>query len=931
MTTSITCKSNSEKALIPIKVLGALCNSTIDYKVDEKVSTLELTIEQTSPFTKETVRIAKETGYKDVVSGITEVSMYCNGDSDNWMELVQDMSIWVYGDVAKSADELKSVLSKVGTHLASQSYLSSTSISGIDVVVCFVLIAALEKVGGGIEDEATMKWLTSIVTNQFVIDTIGNIQIPTSTASRSSDDDMKVEQTEADIDNEVIQKLSSLDICHDTYSHVECNTCDDLQNNVPLPTSSSSSSTSSSTKETHTKNLFLKDKKHGMFLVTVSPSSSVNTKELGKALKLQGKVNLRFADEKTLWDNLKVKPGCVGPLSILNDASNKVTLVLDKSLLDMDKIHSHPLLNTFSTSLTPQDLLNYIKECAHEPIILSFEPSSSSASSQPSASASNGKAPANHPPSSKKQSSTKTSASSQSNNTQDKKSTKKGETLLRLQWSKKENFPAWYSDLIVLSEMISYYDISGCYILRPWSFKIWELIQRWFNTQLEPMKVENSYFPLFVSADRLEKEKDHVEGFAPEVAWVTKSGEDQLAKPIAIRPTSETIMYPAFSDWIRSHRDLPLKLNQWSNVVRWEFKDPTPFLRSREFLWQEGHTAHATFEEAQLMVRQALELYRGVYEDLLAVPVIPGYKTEKEKFAGGYRTTTVEAYIPGSGRAIQGATSHNLGQNFGKMFDINYQDESGKNQIVWQTSWGLTTRTIGVMVMVHGDDQGLVLPPRVSPLQVVIIPIISKKVTFDDVSPYCMAIYQTLLDIGIRVKYDDRELYNPGWKYNHWEQKGVPIRIEVGPRDIKANQCRIVIRHSNEKLDVSVDTLSSTIPAQLETIQKQMFEKAKKERDAHLVQVTDWKDFVPNLELNNLVMTPWCGPEHTDWEEWVKKTSREESLVLRNQSEEEETTATSVAAKTLCIPFDQPEMEKGMKCIASGLEATCWCVWGRSY
>lgn len=479
--------------------------------------------------------------------------------------------------------------------------------------------------------------------------------------------------------------------------------------------------------------------------------------------------------------------------------------------------------------------------------------------------------------------------------------------------------------------MISYYDISGCYILRPWSFKIWELIQNWFNYKLLPMKVDNSYFPLFVSSDRLEKEKDHVEGFAPEVAWVTKSGEDELAKPIAIRPTSETIMYPVFSDWIRSHRDLPLKLNQWSNVVRWEFKDPTPFLRSREFLWQEGHTAHANLEEAESMVREALELYRGVYEDLLAVPVIPGYKTEKEKFAGGHRTTTVEAYIPGSGRAIQGATSHNLGQNFGKMFDINYQDESGNTQIVWQTSWGLTTRTIGVMVMVHGDDQGLVLPPRVAPLQVVIIPIISKTLSFQDVTPYCMAIYNTLHEVGIRVKFDDRDLYNPGWKYNHWEQKGVPIRIEVGPRDIKANQCRVVIRHSNEKLDLAVDQLASTIPSTLETIQTQMFQKAKKERDDHLVQVTNWKDFVPNLELNNLVMTPWCGPEHTEWEEWVKKTSREESLALRNQSEEEERTATSVAAKTLCIPFDQPEMEKGMKCIASGLEATCWCVWGRSY
>ena len=242
-----------------------------------------------------------------------------------------------------------------------------------------------------------------------------------------------------------------------------------------------------------------------------------------------------------------------------------------------------------------------------------------------------------------------------------------------------------------------------------------------------------------------------MEGFAPEVAWVTKSGETELAKPIAIRPTSETIMYPAFSDWVKSHRDLPLKLNQWSNVVRWEFKYPTPFLRSREFLWQEGHTVHTSIDGADEMVMQALDLYRGVYEDLSAVPVIKGYKTEKEKFAGGYRTTTCEAYIPGSGRAIQGATSHNLGQNFGKMFDITYQDEKGGSQIAWQTSWGLTTRTIGVMVMVHGDDTGLVMPPHVAPLQAVIVPIVSKKLTAELAGPYCDAILEDLKANGVCV------------------------------------------------------------------------------------------------------------------------------------------------------------------------------------
>lgn len=328
---------------------------------------------------------------------------------------------------------------------------------------------------------------------------------------------------------------------------------------------------------------------------------------------------------------------------------------------------------------------------------------------------------------------------------------------------------------------------------------------------------------------------------------------------------------------------------------------------------------------------QGLELYRRVYEELLACPVIPGKKTEKEKFAGGHTTTTVEAYIAGSGRAIQGATSHNLGQNFGKMFDINFQDETGKTQIAWQTSWGLTTRTIGVMVMVHGDDKGLVMPPRVAPLQVVIVPIISKKLPIEVCSPYCQAILEDLLELGIRAKFDDRVLYNPGWKYNHWEQKGVPIRVEVGPRDMEKKQARVAFRYNGESMDLSIDGLATILKDKLEDIQEKMFAKAKAARDSHVVQVTEWKDFVPNLELNNLVLTPWCGGEHQDWEEWVKTTSREESLKARGEEGEDDKTATSLAAKTLCIPFDQPALPEGTKCIASGLPATCWVLWGRSY
>ncbi|CAM9350969.1 unnamed protein product, partial [Sphacelaria rigidula] len=441
---------------------------------------------------------------------------------------------------------------------------------------------------------------------------------------------------------------------------------------------------------------------------------------------------------------------------------------------------------------------------------------------------------------------------------------------------------------------------------------------------------QNSYFPLFVSRRALEAEKAHVEGFAAEVAWVTKSGEKDLEEPIAVRPTSETIMYPAYARWIRSHRDLPLKLNQWSNVVRWEFKNPTPFLRTREFLWQEGHTAHASFEDADKMVMQALNLYRRVYEELLAVPVIMGTKTEAEKFAGGHKTTTVEAYISGTGRAIQGATSHHLGQNFGKMFKIQYEDDKGNLAIPWQTSWGLTTRTLGVCVMCHGDDQGLVLPPRVAPLQVVIIPVVvAKKASLEEIDAFCAPIVKDLKAAGVRIKFDDRTTYTAGWKYNHWEQKGVPVRLEVGPRDLKSNQMVAARRDTPgaEKITLPLEGITAAVQGLLDKVQANLLAKATAERDSHLTKITEWANFVPALNRNDIVLTPFCN--ETEWEEKVKTLSRAEAL--KEGEVEEETTATSVAAKTLCIPMDQPDLPEGTPCFISGKPATCWVLWGRSY
>jgi len=613
----------------------------------------------------------------------------------------------------------------------SSNFLVDDNVTAADIVVSVLLATAASRTATKIPAAAT-KLVETILGNSAIVNVTGKITVSSEAADVPAPAETET-ATGADFSmNEIVKKLNGMSIAHNTYAHKLSMKVEELVANVPLPAG-----------ETHTKNVFFKDKKHGMFLVCVKPESDVNTKALGKALNLDGKVNLRLANEDLMMEKLGVKTGCVGPLSIINNTDKDVTLVLEEGLFssDVKKIHSHPLTNDASTALVPADLKKYLKNAGVEAVIIPFETKDENEA---------GKAPANRPPQTKGPKGQQQKQGVQPKN-KDKKTSKKGETLLALQWKKDENFAMWYSDVIVLSEMISYYDISGCYILRPWSYKIWELTQTWFNGEIEKLGVENAYFPLFVSQDRLEKEKDHVEGFAPEVAWVTRSGDTELAKPIAIRPTSETIMYPAFSDWIKSHRDLPLKLNQWSNVVRWEFKDPTPFLRSREFLWQEGHTAHATYEEADVMVMEALELYRRAYEEVLAVPVVPGYKTEKEKFAGGHQTTTVEAYIAGSGRAIQGATSHNLGQNFGKMFNINFQDENGKSQIAWQTSWGFTTRSIGVMIMVHGDDTGLVMPPRIAPLQAVIVPIVSKQMTYEDAKPYCEAILKDLNDSGVSM------------------------------------------------------------------------------------------------------------------------------------------------------------------------------------
>ncbi|KNC85179.1 prolyl-tRNA synthetase [Sphaeroforma arctica JP610] len=425
------------------------------------------------------------------------------------------------------------------------------------------------------------------------------------------------------------------------------------------------------------------------------------------------------------------------------------------------------------------------------------------------------------------------------------------------------------------------------------------------------------------------KEKDHIEGFAPEVAWVTKAGNSEMAEPCAIRPTSETVMYPYFAKWIRSHRDLPLKINQWCNVVRWEFKNPQPFLRTREFLWQEGHTAHATQAEADAEVLTILEFYRQTYEDLLAVPVTPGVKSEKEKFAGALYTTTVEAFVPGSGRAIQGGTSHCLGQNFSKMFDITFENENAvegaKKSHVWQNSWGFSTRSIGVCIMVHGDDKGLVMPPRVALYQVVVIPCGITAKTSDEDRKFISGESQKLGDMlrmaDLRVTTDTRSNYTPGWKYSHWEQKGVPVRIEVGPKDLEKKSVMAVRRDTGEKISLEIDTLAESLHKLMDTIHDDLFAKAKKETLAHKPIVESWEEFLTTLDAGNLCQMPWC--EEVACEESIKKDS--------TRSMDIDDKAPSMGAKSLCIPLVQPADAKGKACVKCGKPAKSYTMFGRSY
>ena len=461
------------------------------------------------------------------------------------------------------------------------------------------------------------------------------------------------------------------------------------------------------------------------------------------------------------------------------------------------------------------------------------------------------------------------------------------------------DFAQWYTDVVKKAELTDYSSVKGCMIIKPAGYAIWENIQKELDRRFKETGVENVYMPMFIPESLLEKEKDHVEGFAPEVAWVTKGGLEDLQERLCVRPTSETLFCDFYKNLIQSYRDLPKVYNQWCSVVRWE-KTTRPFLRSREFLWQEGHTAHATAEEAEARTIQMLNLYADFCEEVLAIPVIRGQKTEKEKFAGAEATYTIESLMH-DGKALQTGTSHNFGDGFAKAFGIQYTDKDNKLQYVHQTSWGMTTRMIGAIIMVHGDNSGLVLPPRIAPTQVMIIPIQQRKEGVLEKAQELKAMLS-----NYRVKVDDTDK-SPGWKFSEQEMRGIPLRVEIGPKDIEAGQAVIVRRDNGEKCVVALTELDAKVGELLEQMQKDMLERARTHRDNHTYTATTYEEFKDTIENRpGFVKAMWCGDQAC--EDKIK----------------EDTTATS-----RCMPFAQEKLSD--KCVCCGRPAKTMVYWGKAY
>ena len=466
-----------------------------------------------------------------------------------------------------------------------------------------------------------------------------------------------------------------------------------------------------------------------------------------------------------------------------------------------------------------------------------------------------------------------------------------------------EDFAQWYTDIVKKAELIEYTSVKGCLVIRPYAYAIWENIQHILDTEFKRLGHENVCMPMFIPESLLQKEKDHVEGFAPEVAWVTHGGSEPLEDRLCVRPTSETLFCEHYANIVHSYRDLPKLYNQWVSVVRWE-KTTRPFLRTREFLWQEGHTIHATPEEAVAETEQMLNVYADFCEKALAMPVIKGKKTESDKFAGAEATYAIEALMH-DGKALQAGTSHYFGDGFAKAFDIQYTTKDNVKAYPFQTSWGVTTRLIGAIIMTHGDDRGLVLPPAVAPIQVVIVPVAQHK---EGVLERCAALKEELASAGIRVKLDDSE-NSAGWKFSEYEMKGVPVRIELGPRDIESGNCVLVTRHNGEKIFAPLENIAETVKETLEKVRTGMYEKALANRENKTYSCLTLDEIKKALaeKGDGFVLAPWCGDE--ECEDSVKEQ-------------------TGVGSR--CIPFGH-EVHEGDKCVCCGKEAKFIVVWAKAY
>lgn len=465
-----------------------------------------------------------------------------------------------------------------------------------------------------------------------------------------------------------------------------------------------------------------------------------------------------------------------------------------------------------------------------------------------------------------------------------------------------EDFARWYTDVISKTEMVDYSPVKGFMVIRPYGYAIWENIQSEYDKKFKETGHKNMYFPLLIPESLLQKEAEHVEGFAPEVAWVTHGGGKELGERLAIRPTSETIICSMYSKWLNTYRQLPFLYNQWCSVVRWE-KTTRPFLRTSEFLWQEGHTLHETAEEAQEETMQMLGIYRDVAEQYMAIPMVVGRKSEKERFAGAAETYTMEALMH-DGQALQSGTSHNLGQHFTKAFEITYLDRGNNQAFPYHTSWGVSTRLIGALIMVHGDDNGLVLPPKIAPTQLVIIPVAQHK---EGVLDKAWEIKNKLAE-KFKVEIDDQDGYSPGWKFNQWEMKGVPIRLEIGPRDIESNQCVLARRDNGEKIQVSLDDLDVTVEKLLDEIQNNLFQKALERREQKTSIAINLEEFKENLAANpGFIKAMWCGDRACE-----DKIKEETGATLR------------------CIPFEQEIIGDG-SCICCSKKAEDMAYFARAY